>query len=128
VIPSFSWHPEHVLGMFRRFTGEDGSLARTIVCSPWQSVHTGESAIPPRIPFPWTLFSYCSRIPAWHFPHIVGMFCRWVADLGSSAGSMPWFPWQSEQTALPVSPAFFDASPWTLCSYAAMSFWSGRWW
>ena len=102
--------------MFRELTDEDGSLTLAIVCSPWQSVHTGDSAIPARIPFPWTLFSYVSRIPEWHFPHRVGMFCRKVADLGLSPGRMVWLPWQSTQTALPVRPAFFDAIPWTLCS------------
>src|SRR5512141_862120 len=30
------------------------------------------------------------------------------------------------QTALPVSPHFFEAIPWTLCSYAAITFTSGR--
>ena len=39
---------------------------------------------------------------------------------------MAWLPWQSTQTALPVSPDFLDAIPWTLCSYAAITFWSGR--
>jgi len=75
-IPSFSWQPEHVFGMFRGLTDEDGSPIFAIVCSPWQSVHTGDSAIPPRIPFPWTLFSYCSRIRV-ALSHIVGMFWRW---------------------------------------------------
>jgi hypothetical protein len=77
-----SWQPEHVFGMFRELTAEDGSSILAIVCSPWQSVHTGDSAIPPRIPFPWTLFSYFSRIPGWHLPHSVGIAWRWVADRG----------------------------------------------
>ena len=41
---------------------------------------------------------------------------------------MAWLPWQSTQTALPISPDFFDAIPWTLCSYAASTSWSGRCW
>ena len=39
---------------------------------------------------------------------------------------MAWLPWQSMQTALPINPDFFDAIPCTLCSYAAITYSSGR--
>src|SRR5512134_1463118 len=126
-IPAFSWHfaDAHVFGMFFAKTGDVGSVIFVILCSPWQSVQTGESAIPPRIPLPCTLFSYFSRMPGWHLPQSVGMFCRCVADRGWSPGRMAWLPWQSGQTAVPINPDFLRAMPWTLASYAAITCWSG---
>src|SRR5512143_277480 len=121
----FSWHPEHVFGMFRALTDDDGSVILVIVCSPWQSVQTGDSAIPARIPFPCTLRSYWSRIPEWHFPHKVGMFWRWVAERGWSPGRIAWLPCQSGHTAEPRRPDLRDAIPWTPCSYASMTCWPG---
>jgi len=113
-IASFPWHAVQVLGMFFTYTFDSGSVIFVIECSPWQSVHTGDSAIPARIPFPCTERSYSSRMPEWHFPHSVGMFCRWVAERGWSPGRIMWFPWQSGQTAAPKRPDFFWALPWTL--------------
>ena len=62
----------------------------------------------------------------WHAEQVASTLAWFVREAGSFERRMSWFPWQSEQTALPVSPAFFDATPWTLCSYAAIAFWSGR--
>src|SRR4030067_803840 len=101
--------------MFFTYTFDSGSVIFVIECSPWQSVHTGDSAIPARIPFPCTERSYSSRMPEWHFPHSVGMFCRWVAERGWSPGRVMWFPWQSGQTAAPRGPGFFLGLPGTSC-------------
>jgi len=108
-IPSLSWQPEHVFGMFRELTDEDGSLALEIVCSPCNPCTPGtprSRRASPSVDALLVLF----EMPEWHFPHRVGMFCRKVADLGSSPGRMVWLPWQSEHTALPVRPPFSTPS------------------
>lgn len=43
---SDSWQPEQVLVTAPRKTIDAGSVADRIVCSPWQSVHTGDSLMP----------------------------------------------------------------------------------
>jgi hypothetical protein len=47
---------------FAGATGEFGSLVLRMLCSPWQSVQTGASAVPLPAATPWTLASYSLAI------------------------------------------------------------------
>src|SRR4030042_1083767 len=134
-IASFPWHAVQVLGMFFTYTFDWGSVIFVIECSPWQSVHTGDSAIPARIPFPCTARSYSSRIPEWHIPFWAGspyfspitlsswhfrqtstMLSRKVLAFGSCALRMACLPWQSSHPGTSFTP-FACTIPWVLWEY-----------
>ena len=104
---------------FAAETGESGSSAFRMPCSPWQVVQVGASRTPLASAFPWALFAKTLSISVWQRPQIFSM--------SSGVGPVPdavflrtvWAPWQSTQFAACSFPAR-RARPWTLFSYWAM--------
>ena len=96
--------------MWAAFTGEAALLGLRMLCSPWQSVHTGACAIPRAKACPCTLDRYWSATSLWHMPQVSGRAVRNAWDLGSSNSCAP--PWHSEQSGVLSLPAL-RAWPWT---------------
>ena len=81
-----------------------------ILCSPWQSVHSGAWVMPRASAWPCTLARYCSTTSVWHMPQVSGTAVRKACDLGgSSSWALPWHRAQSGAPSLPL----FRACPWT---------------
>ena len=77
-------------------------MCLTILCSPWQSVHSGAWVMPRAKAWPCTLARYCSTTSVWHMPQVSGTAVRNACDLG---GSSSWaLPWQRAQSGAPSFP------------------------
>ncbi|HBO70520.1 MAG TPA: hypothetical protein DD658_10540, partial [Deltaproteobacteria bacterium] len=76
-------------------TGERGSAACRISCSPWQSVQPGASGTPREKATPCTLSRKMVNTPKWHFPQVVGMLGRKIGEAGSKRSLRSCPPWQS---------------------------------
>jgi hypothetical protein len=73
-------------------TGEFGSVCRRMLCSPWQVVQTGASALPLLRAAACTLPSYCAEISEWQAAHVSGMWALLTSALGSAPFCISWLP------------------------------------
>ena len=96
-------------------TGERGSVCRRMLCSPWQSVQTGEFRFPRFRAAAWTLCSYFWSAAGWQREQVSGIRVLLTRARGSSPWRISWLPWQSTQLAALPFPAR-SATPWTLFS------------
>ena len=68
--------------MCAAFTGEASLVCLMILCSPWQSVHSGAWVMPLASAWPCTLARYCSTTSLWHMPQVSGTAMRKRLRLG----------------------------------------------
>ncbi len=105
---------------FAAATGDFGSFAFRMPCSPWQVVQVGASRTPFASALPWALLAKTLPISPWHLAQIASMASGPEAAPAAVFFRAVWAPWQSTQLAAFSLPAR-RARPWTLCSYCAMN-------
>ena len=93
------WQLPQVSRMCAAFTGEAALVCLRMLCSPWQSVHSGACVTPRASAWPCTLARNCSTTSLWHIPQVSGTAVRNSADFGFSSSWAP--PWQTEQSGAP---------------------------
>ena len=76
------WQLPQVSRMWLAFTGEAALVCLRILCSPWQSVHSGAWVTPRASAWPCTLARYCSTTSVWHMPQVSGTAMRKAWDFG----------------------------------------------
>src|ERR1035438_2686250 len=79
---TLSWQLAQVSRMCAAFTGDASLVCLMILCSPWQSVHSGACVMPAASAWPCTLARYCSTTSLWHMPHVSGTAMRKACDFG----------------------------------------------
>src|SRR5512139_1000520 len=73
------------------------------------------------------LFSNCSWMPLWQFPHVSGTFLGLTVELGSVRGSSRCAVWQFVHMAVTTRPDFRSPLPWILSVYLSTISFSGPW-
>src|ERR1039458_8142685 len=89
------WQLPHVSRILLTFTGLAALVCFRILCSPWQSVHSGACVTPRASAVPCTLDRNCSTTSVWHMPQVSGTALRKAWDFGGSSSCAP--PWRSEE-------------------------------
>src|ERR1039458_6539193 len=72
VRPTSPWQLPHVSRILLTFTGLAALVCFRILCSPWQSVHSGACVTPRASAVPCTLDRNCSTTSVWHMPQVSG--------------------------------------------------------
>src|ERR1022692_544832 len=93
-----AWHCEQVLGRFSGYTGDKGSRAARISCTPWQSMQVATPASPFARCWPCTLVAYSefwsTRSEGLYFRMKFGSLWHRAQSFGTAVrGGTPTYPW-----------------------------------